>query len=327
MLTLLLALVPTAAAAQFSRVPYVRGETVAKAERTIRHAHLKVGRVTYAVRVAAKAGHVVRTTPKAGTRVRRGAKVAITVARMRRRTSPPVHPAQTPPPALPPATPNKPTRPLIGVANVPGVLSGQDPSYYLGLYHADVLRIVVSPSHGANGEALPAVQIAERLGVKVHLSIQYWSSWTTAEQVAFFRQVLSYYGPHVWAVSVGNEQELAHGNPAQTPAQYAATWRAVVPVIRSAAPQAILVAGEISCYGDGFLKEAYADGLPGVQAIAAHPYRLPFCFSIPELESWSAAHQLPVWFTEGLLGPDSWGFDLTLQQMAGAAVVDAWLAG
>ncbi len=309
-----------AAAAQFSHVPHIRGETVATAERTVRRAHLKVGRVTYAVSGAAKPGHVIRTTPKSGARIKRGSKVAITVARRKRRitVSPSAQSAQAPPSAA---------LPMVGVADVPGCLAGADPTRYIQMYRAQVMRVVVNPNWGANGEALPCVRAAIADGVKFHLAIQYWNSWTIAQQVAFFRQVLSYYGPDVWAVSVGNEQELGHHGLPQTSAQYAATWRAVVPVIRSAAPQAILVAGEISPWGEGFLEAAYADGLPGAQAIAAHAYWAPFGFSIPELESWSAAHQLPLWFTEGLLGPDAWAArgDRTLQQLAGAAVADAWL--
>ncbi|MGZ6626304.1 MAG: PASTA domain-containing protein [Solirubrobacteraceae bacterium] len=321
LLTLLLALVPTAAAARFFHVPHLRGETVAKAERTIRRAHLKVGRVTYAVSDAAKPGHVVRTRPTAGTRVRRGSKVAITAARMKRRTtaSPGVGPVQAlPPPALP----------IVGVANVPGCLAGADPTPYIQMYGAQIMRLVVSPSHGADGEAVPCVRAAIADGIKVHLTIQYWNSWTIAEQVAFFRQVLSYYGPQVWAVSVGNEQELWIHGPPQTAAEYGSTWRAVVPVIRSAAPQALLVAGEISPWGEAFLKAALADGLPGAQAVAAHAYQAWFSFSIPELEAWSAEERLPLWFTEGLTGPDVWEswWDLTLEQLAGAAVADAWLA-
>ena len=218
---------------------------------------------------------------------------------------------------------------MVGVANVPGCLTGSDPTAYIRMYEAQVLRVVVNPTWGANGQALPCVRSAIAGGVRFHLSIQYWNSWTIAQQVAFFRQVLSYYGRDAWAVSVGNEQELNHHGFPQTPAQYAATWRATVPVIRSAAPQAILVAGEISPWGENFLKAAYADGLPGAQAVAAHPYWAPFGFSISELESWAAANHLPLWFTEGLLGPDAWGAlgDKTLQQLRGAAVADAWLSG
>jgi PASTA domain len=325
LLTLLLGLVPTAVAAGFSRVPRVRGETVAKAERTIRRHHLRVGKVSYQLTVNVRSGRVIGTVPKAGRRVRAGTKVRIAVARR------PVRPPAT---ALPPTTPVPvagPGLPMIGIANVPGCLTGADPTPYIRLYGAKVMRVVVSRDWGANGEALPCVRAAIVDGVKLHLDLQYYNNWTVAQDAAFARQVLGYYGPYVWAVSVGNEQELGIDAKPQTPAQYAATWRALVPVIRSAAPQAILIAGEISPWGEGFLKAAYADGLPGVQAIAAHAYRSPFCFSIPELESWSAAHRLPLWFTEGLRGPDAWGtwggFDLTLQQMAGAAVADVWLVG
>lgn len=320
---LVISLAPVAMAARgFARVPRTREDTIAQARRVIRRAHLRVGRVSYRRGGTVTPGRVVATRPRAGRRVRRGSKVAVTLARRtRRRAAVPVAP---PGPVFPP-----PVLPMVGVANVPGCLTGADPSPYIRMYGAQILRVVVNPSWGAAGQALPCVRAALAAGVRFHLSIQYWNSWTIAEQVAFFRQVLSYYGPYAWAISVGNEQELGHHGFPQTPAQYAATWRATAPEIRSMDPQAILVAGEISPWGENFFKTAYADGLPGAQAIAAHPYLAPFGFSIPELEAWAGAHQLPVWFTEGLLGPDAWGAagDKTLQQLAGAAVADAWLSG
>lgn len=323
LLVMSLAPVSMAPAAAFSHVPRTRGETLAQAKRAIRRARLRVGRITYTTRAAVRPGRVTGTRPHVAARVRRGSRVGITVARRARRRMA-IAPVARPVQVLPP-----PHLPTVGVANVPGCLTGSDPSPYIRMYGAQILRVVVNPTWGAAGQALPCIRAAVADGVRFHLSIQYWTSWTITQQVAFFAQVLAYYGPYAWAVSVGNEQELGHHGLPQTPAQYAATWRATVPVIRSMDPPAILVAGEISPWGESFLKSAYADGLPGVQAIAAHAYWAPFCFSIPELEAWAAAHQLPLWFTEGLLGPDAWGApgDKTLQQLAGAAVADAWLLG
>jgi hypothetical protein len=80
-----------------------------------------------------------------------------------------------------------------------------------------------------------------------------------------------------------------------------------------------------------FLRSAYAHGLPGAQAIAVHGYAARFGFSLPQIVAWNRQTRLPLWITEGLLGPGSWPaaspdmHDLPLSAMAGAAVVDAWL--
>jgi hypothetical protein len=93
------------------------------------------------------------------------------------------------------------------------------------------------------------------------------------------------------------------------------------------APRAIRVAGEVSPWGLPFLSGAVRSGLPGVQALSAHPYQMAGGVSTGAFLGFAAAWHLPLWATEGLVGPGSWGgaADVTLGQVAGAAVGEAWL--
>lgn len=214
---------------------------------------------------------------------------------------------------------------LTGIGNVPGCIDGADPTPFLRFYGAQILRIIVRPDRGATGSALPCVRAAAAAGYKVNLSIQWSNAWAPAQVADFYRQVLSLYAPFLWAVSIGNEQEFADNGPALTGAQYAAAWRAAEPVVASLAPSAWRVAGEISPWGLPYLKDAFAAGLPGVEAVAAHPYDMQQHFSVPDMLAWCHSIGMPVWFTEGLLLPGSWGPDLPLRAMSGATVADAWL--
>jgi hypothetical protein len=92
---------------------------------------------------------------------------------------------------------------MIGVGDVPGCMQGADPTPYLRLYHAQILRVIINATHGAYGSALPRVEAAYAAGYKVHLAVQYWNSWTPQQAAAFYRQVLPQYAPYLWAVSVG----------------------------------------------------------------------------------------------------------------------------
>jgi hypothetical protein len=221
---------------------------------------------------------------------------------------------------------------LIGVGNVPGCLTGSPNGLsVLQTYHATVLRLVISPGHGDGGQALPCVRAAVAAGDKVHVAIGYGNRWSTGTVVSYFKRVLASYARYAWAISIGGEQELTQGGGKSTGARYSATWRAVEPVVARLAPHAIRVAGEISPWGIQFLSAAYTSGLPGAQAIAVHGYFARYGFSLPQIMAWNRRTRLPLWITEGLLGPGSWPAasprmrDVPLSAMAGAAVADAWL--
>jgi hypothetical protein len=201
----------------------------------------------------------------------------------------------------------------------------------LAPYHATVLRIVIAPVHGAQGQALGCVQAAVASGIRVNFAINYSNRWSIARDVAYFKSVLGYYAPYAWAVSVGNEQELRQGGVSETAARYAAVWRAVEPVIAKLAPHAIRVAGEVSPWGLPYLRAIYSYGLPGAQALAVHAYATALGFNLGQVLSWEHSTRLPLWVTEGLAGPHAWPgkphreHPVTMSQLGGAAVAYAWL--
>lgn len=220
---------------------------------------------------------------------------------------------------------------LIGVGNVPGCIDGSAGGLtILRTYHASVLRVVVQTPYGQNGQALPCVRAARAAGAKLNLAIGYNNLWSTSTIVAYFRHVLALYGPYAWAISIGNEQEVSAGKGVSaTPTRYASVWRAVEPVVAQLAPQAIRVAGEVSPWGFSFLRQAYASGLPGAQAIAVHPYAARFGFKLATVLAWAHTTHLPLWATEGLIGPDAWSkpdlHAVPQSQLGGVMVASAWV--
>jgi hypothetical protein len=220
---------------------------------------------------------------------------------------------------------------LVGVGNVGGCIDGSASGLpILRTYHASVLRVVVQTPYGQNGQALPCVRAARAAGAKLNLAIGYNNLWSTSRIVAYFRHVLALYGPYAWAISIGNEQELSAGKGASaTPSGYAAVWRAVEPVVARMAPQAIRVAGEVSPWGFSFLRQAYASGLPGAQAIAVHPYAASFGFKLGAVLAWVHTTHLPLWATEGLTGPAAWNkpdlHPVPESQLAGVTLASAWV--
>lgn len=221
---------------------------------------------------------------------------------------------------------------------MPGCLYGQDPGAYLARWDATVLRVVINPIFGAAGQAVPCVQAAVAEGYRVHLVVQWWDvqnglRWTPSRVLAFFEQALPQYAPYLWAVSIGNEQELGQdpdcancAGTAATAGEYAADWQAVEPFVRQECPEATVVAGEVSPWGTQFLEQTLADGLPGAQAIAAHPYHMAYGAPPAAFLAIGQAAGLPVWFDESLAGPgDSMpGATLPLTALAGAAVAGGW---
>jgi hypothetical protein len=211
---------------------------------------------------------------------------------------------------------------------VPGCLGGGDPTPYLLQYRATLLRVIITPlwgGLGSNGESVRCLRAAQAAGYRVHLVVQYSNAWDEAQTVAYFKQVLSYYGRYAWAVSIGNEQELVEGGPPRTGRQYAEQWQALEPIVAALAPQAIRVAGEISPWGWTFLKRAVSVGLPGAQAFGAHVYAYRFHFAIPAFEAWARSLHMPYWFTEGAYIPGSKAPVVPVSQLADAPVIESWL--
>jgi hypothetical protein len=76
-------------------------------------------------------------------------------------------------------------------------------------------------------------------------------------------------------------------------------WGTVEPIIAAMAPHATRVAGEVLPWG----LPAVRGGLPGVQAPSAHPYQMPGGVAPAALVAFAASWHVPMWFTEGLVGP------------------------
>lgn len=228
---------------------------------------------------------------------------------------------------------------MIGVGDPPGCLSGGNPVPYLRRYGATVLRIVLSPYYGApgtNGQALPCLKAAVHAGARVEIAIQWRSVWSPAQAAGFVRQQLGYYRLFVWAVGLGNEQELSWGLPGRLPdpqmtsAQYASDWDAAEPVLAEMAPQALRVAVEGGPWSFPFTQGALAAGLPGAQVLAYHAYTVPVTYpNVADFHNLAARHGLPLWCTEGLDAPGAMDDPRfppqSLAQLADCQVAVVWM--
>ena len=218
-----------------------------------------------------------------------------------------------PAPEAPSATGSNASGQMIGVGNPPGCVNGANPTQYIREYGATVLRIVLSPYYfapGTNGQAIPCLKAAAAAGARVEISIQWRAVWTAAQAAAFVRQELALYAPYVWAVGLGNEQDLLWNmpghpyDPAQSPAAYAAFWDATEPIVAQMAPHALRVAVEGSPWSFPFTQQALADGLPGAQVLADHTYTVPARYpQVRDYDNLAASYGMPLWCTEGLDGP------------------------
>jgi hypothetical protein len=215
----------------------------------------------------------------------------------------------------------------VGVGNTRNcITTGANPVPTIRRYKVRSFHEVLPP-YADPTVAAQCFAAAVRAGYRVSVAIQYNNWWSTSQDIAWFKAVMPVIAPYVWEVSIGNEQELWTGGDPQPPRLYAKTWRAVEPIVRRYAPYAMVGAGEISPWGEPFLKAAWRYGLPGVQVIAAHPYRKPGSFTVPELLRWARQVGKPVWFTEGVLLPGgrAWGVSVPPTRLAGAAYAFSWL--
>jgi hypothetical protein len=209
---------------------------------------------------------------------------------------------------------------------------GDDAQSFLQAHDATVLRIVVpfSPSP----TALRCAERAKAEGYHVYISFQYDNTWTPTQDAFYFARTLPAYAPYVWAVSVGNEQDivsthhLAQGAPRtarvctgtgsrqrcrrDAGAYYRQVWDAVEPVLVRVAPKALRVYGETSPWGFDFLKNSFATGRPrGAQVVAFHCYDTKWggLRAVPGVAAWADTYHLPLWCSEmsDALHPRGWG--------------------
>ena len=222
---------------------------------------------------------------------------------------------------------------LFAVGSQHSCLANRNVNAFLRAKHASVLRLILSPQQASAGEGIGCVKDAYAAGFKVHISLQFANRWTPRQVASYFSRVLPTYAPFVWAVGVGNEQDLtstsstaqgastlsSHGRTVGE--NYRADWNAVEPVLAKLAPHAIRVYGEFSPWGFIANKQGFAAGRPpGVQAIAAHCYhtkRAGGLEQIPQDAAWAASKRLPLWCSE--MGPA-----IRNPTTPGWAVADTW---
>jgi hypothetical protein len=185
---------------------------------------------------------------------------------------------------------------------------------FMVAHHASVMRLII-PRRGV-GQGLGCVRQMRALGYRVFLSLQYDNAWGPKQVAGFFARALPQYASYLWAVSLGNEQDLPQGAPARSgrvcrlnacgPSnhgqEYTAVWDAVWPVMARIAPRAIRVYGEVSPWGLRFLKQGIPGPAPaGVGAIAFHCYRMTNKLGlaqVPQIAAWAASKRLPLWCSE-----------------------------
>lgn len=305
-----------------ARVPNVNHMPISAATKKIRAHHLRVGRIRYILGTR-DLGQVARTNPRAGTRVKRGQRVGLWVYRLKS--------------FPPPKKPSKQWHPVIGVGDV----KTTDVVTELRNHNASTYRIIVNPLtfQYPDREALYDATVNEAItnGYKLFLSMQWNNSWPDDRIQSFVNQVLDHWGAQATWIALGNEQELNfYGWGIENGAQYSHVWKITEPIVASRFPSAIRVAGEIYPGGVNYLEDAWRAGLPGAQAIGAHPYGWSYsktidCTSFVNL--WHSRGKL-VYYDEGLQAPDGWPdgtnfprWDIPLSKMGKPDGAMVWLLG
>ena len=204
----------------------------------------------------------------------------------------------------------------FAVSSEPACLANRNVNSFLRANHANVMRLILAPQEAQVGAGIGCVEDAYAAGFRVYISLQFNNRLSPGQVAAYVGQVLPAYAPYVWAVGVGNEQDLSmttgYGQgtrsltrDGRTAGQnYRAVWNAVEPVLVRLVPRAIRVYGEFSPWGFGATEQGFAHGRPpGVQAIAAHCYhtKIGGLSQVPQDAAWAASKRLPLWCSE--MGP------------------------
>jgi len=221
---------------------------------------------------------------------------------------------------------------LFAVSKETACLANQSVNPFLRANHANVMRLILSPQAAPIAAGIGCVEAAQAAGFKVYVSFQFNNHWSASQVKAYFAQVLPTYAPYVWAIGVGNEQDLSmtgtYGQGTVSLSRdgrsagqnYRAVWNAVEPLLVKLAPHAIRVYGEFSPWGFGATEAGFAHGRPpGVQAIAAHCYHTKYdgLLQVPQDAAWAASKRLPLWCSE--MGPA-----FPTRTMPRWAVPDSW---
>jgi hypothetical protein len=204
----------------------------------------------------------------------------------------------------------------FAVSSESACLANRNVNSFLRASHGNVMRLILAPQEAQVGAGIGCVEDAYAAGFRVYISLQFNNRLSPSQVAAYVGQVLPAYAPYVWAVGVGNEQDLsmttAYGQgtrsltrDGRTAGQnYRAVWNAVEPVLVKLVPRTIRVYGEFSPWGFSATEQGFAHGRPpGVQAIAAHCYhtKVGGLSQVPQAAAWAASKRLPLWCSE--MGP------------------------
>ena len=221
---------------------------------------------------------------------------------------------------------------LFAVSSETACLANRNVNTFLRANHANVMRLILSPEAAPVSAGVGCVEDAHAAGFRVYISFQFNNRWTPSQVAAYVGRVLPAYAPFVWAVGIGNEQDLsmtsAYGQgtvslsrDGRTAGQrYRAVWNAVESVMVRIVPHALRVYGEFSPWGFSATEQGFAHGRPpGVQAIAAHCYhtKVGGLMQVPQDAAWAASKRLPLWCSE--MGPA-----LPRRSMPKWIVPDSW---
>ena len=205
---------------------------------------------------------------------------------------------------------------LSFASNERDCLANRNVNAFVRQNHANVMRLILSPQDAQTGAGIACVRAAHAAGFKVYVSLQFNNRWNPDQVAAYFRRVLPRYAPFLWAVGVGNEQDISSptgygqgtgslgGHGRTTGQAYRAIWNAVQPALAKLAPHAIRVYGEFSPWSFAATKQGFASSRPpGAQAIAAHCYHTVIggLTQVPQDAAWAASKRLPLWCSE--MGP------------------------
>jgi hypothetical protein len=108
--------------------------------------------------------------------------------------------------ALAPAASAQPA--LIFASKERDCLANRNVNTFLRQNHANVLRVILPPQDAQVGAGVGCIREAHAAGFKVYISLQFNNRWTPAQVAAYFKRVLPRYAPYLWAVGVGNEQDV-----------------------------------------------------------------------------------------------------------------------
>jgi hypothetical protein len=221
---------------------------------------------------------------------------------------------------------------LFAVSKEAACVANRNVNPFLRANHANVLRLILAPSDATAGGGVGCVETARAAGFKVYISFQFNNHWTPNQVATYVGRVLPSYAPFVWAVGVGNEQDLSSSSGygqgtvslsrdgRSAGLNYRAVWNAVEPVLVRLVPHAIRVYGEFSPWAFSATQQGFAHGRPaGVQAIAAHCYHTKSggLLQVPQDAAWAASKRLPLWCSE--MGPA-----LPSRSMPHWVVPDSW---